>query len=139
MADQAAADSRPWRRLVAAGATLAAVSVLAGAFGAHGLKARLDPTALDQWQTAARYLMYAGLGTILCGLLRRGQEAQQVPRAALAGTCVALGGVIFFLSVGALALGGPRLLGAVAPIGGLGMVAGFGLLALTALRAPRSG
>ena len=139
MSEPTAADSRSWRRLVAVGAALAAVSVLAGAFGAHGLKEHLDSTALGQWQTAARYLMYAGLGTILCGLLGRSRVAQQVPRAGLAGICVALGGAIFFLSVGALALGGPRLLGAVAPIGGLGMMAGFGLLALMALQTPRDG
>lgn len=130
-----AAEPGSWRRLVAIGAALAALSVLAGAFGAHGLRARLDPTALEQWQTAARYLMYAGLGAVLCGQMERLGST----RARLAGTSLVAGGVIFFASVGGLALGGPRLLGAVAPLGGLGMVAGFALLAVAAVQAPRIG
>jgi uncharacterized membrane protein YgdD (TMEM256/DUF423 family) len=47
---------------IAAGALLCAAAIAAGAFGAHGLRARLDANALGQWETAARYLMYGGLG-----------------------------------------------------------------------------
>jgi uncharacterized membrane protein YgdD (TMEM256/DUF423 family) len=42
---------------IAAGALACAVSILAGAFGAHGLRARLDANALGLWETSARYLM----------------------------------------------------------------------------------
>ena len=38
------------------GPTLCALSVVAGAFGAHGLKARLTADSLVLWETAARYL-----------------------------------------------------------------------------------
>lgn len=130
-AHTAAPVQRSWRRWAAIGAVLAALSVLAGAFGAHGLRDRLEPRALDQWQTAARYLMYAGLGTVLSGLMARiGADWARLSAAGLVA-----GGLIFFLSVGGLALGGPRQLGAVAPVGGLGMIVGFVLLAVAALRA----
>ncbi len=53
------------------GALLAALAVMAGAFGAHALSARLDARALGLWETAARYLMYSGLGLALLGVWAR--------------------------------------------------------------------
>ena len=45
-----------------AGAIALALAVGAGAFGAHGLKAMLTPELLANWETAARYHAYHGLG-----------------------------------------------------------------------------
>ena len=71
----------PW---TAAGALLAALSVAAGAFGAHALAARLDVRSLALWETAARYLMYSGLGLALLGLFAR-QAPPPPPSAPPAG------------------------------------------------------
>ena len=116
----------PWVSLGALGAALA---VVAGAFGAHALAARLEPRALALWETAARYLMYGSLGLVLLGLFEGAR-----PRRLLgaAGLSLALGTAVFSGTVFALALGGPRLLGAVTPLGGAGMIAGFLLFALAA-------
>jgi uncharacterized membrane protein YgdD (TMEM256/DUF423 family) len=113
---------------LAGGAACCALSVGAGAFGAHGLRARLAPEALALWETAARYLLYAGLGAAVAGLAapRRG--------ALLGAACLLAGGLLFSLTVGALALGGPRWLGAVTPLGGLLLIAGFLALAWAGLR-----
>lgn len=116
----------PWVSLGALGAALA---VIAGAFGAHALAARLDPRSLALWETAARYLMYGSLGLILLGLFRSARP-RKLLRAA--GLSLALGTAVFAGTVFALALGGPRLLGAVTPLGGVGMIAGFLLFALAA-------
>ena len=65
---------------IALGAIGCAVAVAAGAFGAHGLRARLDADALALWETAARYLMYGSLGLVVIGLYQRvsgGGEARQ--------------------------------------------------------------
>lgn len=119
---------------IVAGALCGAVSVMAGAFGAHALRARLGPRELELWETAARYLMYGGLAQVMVGLLqlhdavRRGTGA-----AAAAGWCLLLGSLIFSGTVAALALGGPRWLGAVTPIGGTLLIAGFLLFAWSAL------
>lgn len=116
---------------VAAGAACCALSVVAGAFGAHGLKNHLGPEQLALWETAARYLMYGGLGIVLTGLL-----GLQEPRRGLviaAGLLLA-GSLIFSSTVAVLALGGPRWLGAITPVGGLGMVIGFVTLAVAAIR-----
>lgn len=112
------------------GALGGALSVVLGAFGAHALAARLDPRALELWETAARYLMYGSFALILVGLY--GQPGAR--RVDAAGWCLLLGSVIFSGTVAALALGGPRILGAITPIGGTLMIVGFLLFAWAALR-----
>ena len=113
------------------GPALCALAVLAGAFGAHGLKARLTADALALWETAARYLIYAGFGLTLLGL-----AARLAPRPGFSWAAGGLlvGALIFSGTVAALALGAPRWLGAVTPLGGLLLVLGFALFAVAALR-----
>ena len=113
------------------GPALCALAVLAGAFGAHGLKSRLTVESLALWETAARYLIYAGFGLTLLGLV-----ARQWPRPGFgwAASGLLVGAVVFSGTVTALALGAPRWLGAVTPIGGLLLIMGFVLFAWTAFR-----
>jgi uncharacterized membrane protein YgdD (TMEM256/DUF423 family) len=118
----------PW---IAIGALGAALAVAAGAFGAHALAARLDAHALGLWETAARYLMYGALGILALGLAARQSPARGF---GAAGWCLAAGTLVFSGTVGALALGGPRWLGAVTPLGGLLLIAGFLVFGWTALR-----
>ena len=113
------------------GALLGAVSVIAGAFGAHALAARLEPRALELWETAARYLMYGALARVLVGLFGRQGAARGVDGA---GGCLLAGSLIVSGTVAALALGGPRWLGAVTPIGGTLLIAGFLIFAWAALK-----
>jgi uncharacterized membrane protein YgdD (TMEM256/DUF423 family) len=118
----------PW---IALGAFGAALAVAAGAFGAHALAVRLDPHALSLWETASRYLMYGALGILSLGL-----AARQSPTRGFdpAGWCLLAGTLVFSGTVGALALGGPRFLGAITPLGGLLLIAGFLLFGWAALR-----
>jgi uncharacterized membrane protein YgdD (TMEM256/DUF423 family) len=113
----------PW---LSVAALLCAAAVGAGAFGAHGLRERLDPRALETWETAARYLMYAGLALLAVGATKR-----VAPGAAWS---LLAGAVIFSGTLFGLAAGGPRWLGAVTPVGGLLMIVGFVLLAISGLR-----
>jgi uncharacterized membrane protein YgdD (TMEM256/DUF423 family) len=112
------------------GALLAAASVAAGAFGAHGLAARLDPRSLELWETAARYLMYGAVGLIGIGILERLWAERTL---VVAGWCMLAGALVFSGTVFALALGGPRVLGAVTPIGGLLLIIAFLLVAWAAI------
>lgn len=120
------------RPLIALGALECAVAVALGAFGAHALADRLDARALDLWQTAARYLMYAGLGALAAGALA--PRVASGPGAAAAAGLLVVGGALFAGTVAALALGGPRWLGAVTPLGGLTMILGFLALAWSVWR-----
>ena len=116
---------------LATGAAFCAVSILAGAFGAHGLKGSLTSEQLELWETAARYLMYAGLGL---GLVELAAQMGSGWGVAAAGRCLIVGAIVFSGTVAILAVGGPRWLGAVTPVGGLLLIAGFALLAVSALR-----
>jgi uncharacterized membrane protein YgdD (TMEM256/DUF423 family) len=115
------------------GALLGAVSVIAGAFGAHALAARFGPRELALWETAARYLMYGACALILAGLFGR-QGAARLGAVNAAGWCLLLGSVVFSGTVFALALGGPRWLGAVTPLGGTLLIVGFLVFAWAALK-----
>ena len=113
------------------GALCGALAVIAGAFGAHALSARLAPHELQLWETAARYLMYGGLALVLVGLF----GAQGARRGvAAAGWCLLAGSAVFSGTVFGLALGGPRWLGAITPIGGTLLIAGFLIFAWAALK-----
>jgi uncharacterized membrane protein YgdD (TMEM256/DUF423 family) len=113
------------------GALLGAVAVIAGAFGAHGLASRLDARSLELWETAARYLIYGAFALLLVGLFGRQGAVRGVTGA---GWCLLLGSLIFSGTVAILALGGPRWLGAITPIGGTLLILGFLLFAWAALK-----
>jgi uncharacterized membrane protein YgdD (TMEM256/DUF423 family) len=117
----------PW---IALGALCGAVSVVAGAFGAHFLAARLTPKEVELWETASRYLMYGGLAQLLLGLFSH----QAARRFDGTGWCLFLGCAIFSGTLFGLALGGPRWLGAVTPVGGTLLILGFLLFAIQAPR-----
>lgn len=119
------------RFLISAGALACAAAVAAGAFGAHGLQERLAPRSLELWETAARYLIYGGLGTVLAGLAALHAPGRAVSWAA---ALLLAGAAVFSGTVFALALGGPRWLGAVTPLGGALMIVGFLFFAWGALR-----
>lgn len=111
------------------------LSVAAGAFGAHALKARLGPDLLAVFETAARYHMYHALALVAVGLLSASRPAGLSPGLlAGAGWAFLVGTLLFSGSLYALALTGVRGLGAITPLGGLGFLTGWALLALAALR-----
>ena len=116
---------------IVAGALLAAAAVAAGAFGAHALAARLTPERLATWETAARYHFYHSLALILLGLAGRQWAA---PGAVVAGWLFLVGIAVFGGTVYALALGGPRWLGAITPLGGLALIAGWIVFAVSVAR-----
>ena len=122
------------RTFLLLGALSAGLAVALGAFGAHGLRARLSPADLATFETGARYQMYHALA-----LLAVAWVAAQVPGALprAAGWLFVAGTVVFSGSLYVLVLTGQRWLGAVTPIGGVAFLAGWICLALAALRAPR--
>ena len=117
---------------VTTGALICALSIAGGAFGAHGLSARLDTRGLELWETAARYLMYGGVGVILIGIVSELKSEGDFGRPAF---CLVAGTALFSGTVSALALGAPRWLGAVTPLGGLGMILGLLWFAWSSLQA----
>ncbi|MBZ4421971.1 DUF423 domain-containing protein [Myxococcus sp. RHSTA-1-4] len=113
------------------GAVNAFLSVAAGAFGAHALKARLPQDLQVIFETGARYHMYHALGLLAVGLLGHFRPS---PLLSGAGWSMLAGIVLFSGSLYVLALSGIRALGAITPLGGVSFLAGWLLLALAAWR-----
>jgi uncharacterized membrane protein YgdD (TMEM256/DUF423 family) len=106
-------------------ATLGFLGVALGAFGAHGLKARLSPAMLEVYRTGVLYHLLHAVALLAVAL---GAERLARPRAV--GTLFTAGVIVFSGSLYALALTGVGMLGAVAPLGGLLLMAGWVTLAI---------
>jgi uncharacterized membrane protein YgdD (TMEM256/DUF423 family) len=111
------------------GALNAFLAVAAGAFGAHGLKSRIEADLLVTFETAARYQMYHALGLFAVAWL----VAREAPLARPAAWLMFAGIVLFSGSLYALALTSVRALGAVTPVGGVCFLAAWALVAWGAL------
>lgn len=116
------------------GALSGAIAVAAGAFGAHALRARLEPRMLEVFETAARYQMYHALALFAVAwmITRVGGSASPsaLRLATISGWCFVAGTLLFSGSLYAMALSGVRALGAITPLGGVAFIAGWITLAL---------
>ena len=109
------------RRILVAGALLAALGIVLGAFGTHGLRDALDERALGWWQTGVQYQMWQAVGLVALGALPA--------RMGLPAAMIGAGALVFSGSLYAMALTDARWLGAVTPLGGLLMILGWLLAA----------
>lgn len=109
-----------------------ALGVMLGAFGAHGLKARVAAEQLAWWHTAVQYHMWHALGLLGIGLLLLHQPGLSAARTA--GWLLQGGILVFSGSLYAMTLGAPRWFGAITPLGGLALIAGWLVLAWATLR-----
>ena len=110
------------------GAVLGALGVVLGAFGAHALRSHLDTRDLEIFETAVRYQMYHAFALLGAAWLL----SRNLPQAGLAAWAFVAGVTIFSGSLYLMVATGQRWLGAVTPIGGVSLIAGWCLLALAA-------
>lgn len=117
----------------AAAAILLGLAVAIGAFGAHGLKGRLDDYSMGVYEKAVLYHFFHALGLLIVSTLPR---IGAIPQSAGAWVCsLLLAGIVLFSgSLYALALSGVRALGAVTPLGGLAFLAAWFYLAFCLIR-----
>lgn len=106
-----------------------AIAVALGAFGAHGIKSMVSPQQLEWWQTATLYWFVHGLGLLMVGILIRLNYSSMAP-----AWLLQIGVIIFAGSLYAMTLGAPRWFGAITPIGGVLMIAGWFWLGVSAFR-----
>ena len=109
-------------------AVLLALAVGLGAFGAHGLRDRLDEYSRGVYEKAVFYHFIHALGLLVVSML---------PRSGLVGwvSILLLAGIVIFCgSLYILAVTGMRALGAITPIGGLAFIAAWVLLAVALAR-----
>ncbi|KAJ7925886.1 hypothetical protein B0H13DRAFT_2314012 [Mycena leptocephala] len=109
------------------GSGYAAAGIMAGAFGAHGLKGQgVSADSIASFQTASHYMVFNGLALLLLSLHPRFSTHR------FAGPAVAAGTLLFSGSIFALVLNRDRFkfMGPVTPMGGLLMIAGYVSMAL---------
>lgn len=103
-------------------------AVIIGAFGAHGLKHRLTVELMGVYQTAVQYHFYHSLALLAVGML-----LLQYPNASAfqwSGRLMFAGIIIFSGSLYVMALTGIKWMGAITPLGGLALIAGWLALAI---------
>ena len=125
------------RSFIAAGSALAALAVVFGAFGAHVLKERLDPSQLQVFETAARYQMYHALALILLGILFEKFNSGMTRASGnffLAGIIFFSGSLYLLSAKTILGIESWKFLGPVTPLGGLCFITGWVLLLLSVLK-----
>ena|SRR5271157_894839 len=115
------------------GAILLALAVALGAFGAHGLRGRLDAYSMSVYEKAAFYHFIHALGLLIVSILPKTGTFSEFATNWVCGLLLA-GIVIFSGSLYALAISGNRMLGAITPIGGVSFIAAWLMLAWFLLR-----
>jgi uncharacterized membrane protein YgdD (TMEM256/DUF423 family) len=120
------------RLILQLAALLGGLTVAIGAFGAHGLRPMLEASGrFDTFETAVRYQFYHVLALLAVGVLAVARPELRGPLGTTAWLW--LGGIVLFSgSLYVLCFTGITKLGAVAPLGGLLLIAGWVRLLLLA-------
>ena len=117
----------------AVAAVLLGLAVMLGAFGAHGLRSRLDAYSMDVYEKAVFYHFIHAVGLLIVSVLPRIGVLSE-SRAAWVCWLLTTGILLFSGSLYALAVSGVKALGAITPIGGLSFIAAWLLLAYWLVR-----
>ena len=104
------------------GSVFAALAVIFGAFGAHGLKSKVSVEDLTIFETGVRYQMYHALGIILLGLLAMNPNLNISP---LPFIFFVTGIIVFSGTLYLIPLTGLLWMGAITPIGGFALILGW--------------
>jgi uncharacterized membrane protein YgdD (TMEM256/DUF423 family) len=124
--------ARPPSHFLRWGAVLGFLGVAAGTFGAHGLeRVTVEAKALGWWSTGVLYHLVHALALLAVGLAATAAGAGDRPSRALtvAAWSFTAGVLVFSGSLYAMALGAPRWLGAITPLGGVAFLTGWVSLA----------
>jgi len=111
-----------------------ALAVVLGAFGAHALKAVLQPSDIENWKTAVSYHFYHTFALLFLSILPLKQGSKALPYWCFTIGIVLFAGSIYLLSSRTITGLYLSILGPLTPIGGLFFIIGWLSLALTALR-----
>jgi len=134
--DDASTTTNRW---IATSALLGFLAVALGAFGAHGLRTLVEGAAdaserTRWWETGAHYHLAHALA---CGLAAWVHDRRPSRAASAAVICFVIGVTVFAGTLYAMALGAPRWLGAITPLGGLSLMAGWISLGVAAVPGKR--
>jgi uncharacterized membrane protein YgdD (TMEM256/DUF423 family) len=122
------------------GCVFALTAVMAGAFGAHGLRGLVSPQGLDVFQTAVTYQMYHSLALILVAILSglgivggSGSKLLSIGAVFFTAGIVLFSGSLYLLVLTPMSWPGP-----ITPLGGVCLMVGWALLITVGLKRPPS-
>ena len=121
-----------WTWFFSVGSVLSAAAVGLGAFGAHALKGRLTPEDSAIYETASKYLTMQSIGLLAVALLMTRMDHLALKFGA---GFITLGAIVFSGSLYLLVFTGARWFGAITPIGGTLLIAGWLLSGWAAISA----
>lgn len=124
------------KQIIVTASILGAIAVICGAFGAHALKASLEPRQLEVWQTAVQYQFYHVFALLFLSTFSRFKNKLISATYYLftVGILLFSGSLYLLATRDLLGLQGLAFLGPVTPVGGLLFIIGWITLALAALR-----
>jgi uncharacterized membrane protein YgdD (TMEM256/DUF423 family) len=117
---------------VVVGCGSAALAVVLGAFGAHALKGSIGVDEIEIWKTGVQYQMVHAIAIVVHGVFRERRSVGAAP-----AWCFFLGSLVFCGSLYVLAVGGPRGVGVITPVGGVLFVVGWVVFGVQAVRGRR--
>ena len=120
------------KAFIVIGSINAFLAVLLGAFGAHGLKAKLSPEMFAVYETGFDYHILHSIGLILVGIIAQGPAHSRLIM--WAGGLLLAGVGLFSGSLYILSVTGIRFFGPITPLGGLCFLAGWLVLGVAVLK-----
>ncbi|MEH7106210.1 MULTISPECIES: DUF423 domain-containing protein [Bacillaceae] len=120
------------KTFIVMGAINAFLAVALGAFGAHGLKDKLDAHYLEIWKTGVTYQMFHATGLLVIGILLG--KAATSALFSWSGWLMLIGIILFSGSLYVLSLTKIGPLGAITPIGGVCFLAAWILMIVGAVK-----
>jgi uncharacterized membrane protein YgdD (TMEM256/DUF423 family) len=133
-------NNRASNWILATGGGFMALATIGGALGAHALPGRLTSGQLEIYDTAVRFQFFQALGLLVLGAVARGGYSDGLHAAAL----LLIGGIIMFcgslyLLAFHITLGAPLVVGLTTPLGGILLIGGWVMFAITSWRTRRAG
>ncbi|HEX3835801.1 MAG TPA: DUF423 domain-containing protein [Steroidobacteraceae bacterium] len=132
-----AARSARW--ILVTGGAFMALATICGALGAHALPGRLTAGQLEIYDTGVRFQFFQALGLLVLGTVARGGYNDGLRAAAwlLVGGIVTFCGSLYLLAFH-ITLGAPLVVGLITPLGGILLIAGWVMFAVTSWRLRRA-
>ncbi len=123
---------KTYQQILTTAAVFGALAVVIGAFGAHGLKGKISPEALNSFDTAVKYQFYHVFALMATGSFFARVAVKQLRWAAwsFAIGIVLFSGSIYGLSTRELHGIDLSAIGIITPIGGVFFIAGWIFLAM---------
>lgn len=120
------------RNFLTIAATLGAIAVILGAFGAHSLKNLLSPYQLEIWNKGVFYQFVHVLALLFCGIINH-LKPEKYFSYAMTAFLIGIGcfsGSLYLLAVRDFIAFPTSILGPITPIGGLFFIGGWVMMAL---------